>query len=333
MNSILKRTLQITLVVAVSGLIGEGCLRILSPMSEATTMSAQEVEATMGKGFRYDPDLIWYWKELPDEGAGVNRFGFRRTKAMEEKPPEQVTRVITLGDSQAFGGGVRLEQTFAHIAEEKLGEDWEIINAGLSGYRSLNVYRLLRLRLQHFDPDVLVVDCMPKDSPREFRPLQGKPLGNDPFGEWKWKSRLYYFSQLMLRVVGLRTWESLPWPLHLHQLRDQDSESDAMAYRSDPTLGNLDLIGNWAKNNDIEVVFMTYPFQESPQKVGCHTWEDALPNGFPVFDACAELMNHDTPASELFLDKNHLSPAGNRVVGEALSRFLGQELGASTAND
>jgi hypothetical protein len=252
---------------------------------------------------------------------------------MTEKPVEGRTRVIALGDSQTFGGGVRTHETFAHIAEQALGDTWEILNGGLSGYRSLNIYRLLRLRLHHFQPDILLIDCMPKDSQREHRPLKGTPLGGDRFGEWKWKSRLYYFSQLLLRVAGLRNWESLPWPLQLHNIREEGKQSGEASYRDNPNLGNLDLIGHWAQEQGIQVVFMTYPYMESPERTGCHTWEGALPEDFPVFDACAALNADEQPAESLFLDKNHFSAEGNRVIGEALAHFLQEELEAGTPKD
>ena len=57
-------------------------------------------------GFRYDRDLMWYWTSLPHERMGVNAVGFRRSKSMMVQKPVNVTRVIALGDSQVYGGGV-----------------------------------------------------------------------------------------------------------------------------------------------------------------------------------------------------------------------------------
>ena len=47
-----------------------------------------------------------------------------------------------------------------------------------------------------------------------------------------------------------------------------------------------------------------------------------LPEGAVILLVCQALIAHGGPASALFLDNNHLSAEGKRVVGEALARGL-----------
>lgn len=322
MGSLLRRFLKAGLALLIFLVLAELGLQAIFSSKRSASMSQEEMQAHLGQGFRYDPDLYWYWDQLPDETAGVNIHGFRRSESMSKIAPDGIRRVIAVGDSQTFGGGVELGQAFPDYAEDALGEGWEVLNAGLSGYRSLNAYRLLRLKLVHYQPDYLLVDCMPKDSPRENGPLAQASVGSGQFDEWVWNSRLYYFSQLMLRVAGVRPWESLPWPLQLHEIRERLVDPSQGDLRNSPDMGNLDLIGHYAAKKGIQAIFMRYPYAENRGTVGCHAWPGSMPEGFPVFDACAALQADGREAKALFIDKNHLTVEGNRVVGKALAQFL-----------
>ncbi|MCK6505166.1 hypothetical protein L6R53_17505 [Myxococcota bacterium] len=303
-------------------LLAEGALRLLFPVGRRASMAEDEVQAHMGYGFAYDPDLYWYWKDLPDPTAGIDAHGFRRREPIEQVPPPGVRRVITLGDSQTFGGGVPADQAFPNQAEELLGDGWEVLNAGISGYRSLNIYRLVRKRLMAYQPHYLLIDAMPKDSPREDGPLVERKVAGQGVGEALWNSRVYYFGQLTLRLTGLRPWETLPWPLQLHEVRTRLVDPSQGDLRTSPDMGNHDLIGRYARQQGTEVIFMRYPVQQPDGTVGCMAWEGSLPEGYPVFDACAVLSADGRHSSELFIDNNHLRPEGNRVVATALAAFL-----------
>lgn len=303
-------------------LLAEGALRLMFPVGRRATMNAAEVEAHMGYGYAYDPDLYWYWKDLPDPTAGIDAYGFRRSEPIQPVPPPGVRRVITLGDSQTFGGGVPAEQAFPNVTEELLGEGWEVLNAGISGYRSLNIYRLIRKRLMAYQPHYLLIDAMPKDSPREDGPLVERGVSGGRVGEALWNSRVYYFGQLTLRLSGLRPWETLPWPLQLHEVRTRLVDPSQGDLRNSPDMGNHDLIGRFARQQGVEVIFMRYPVQQADGTVGCMAWEGSLPEDFPIFDACGVLSADGRPSSELFIDNNHLRPEGNVVVATALAAFL-----------
>lgn len=296
-------------------------LRVVLPDSRSAAIADAEVQAHLGQGFQYDPDLYWYWKHLPDPTAQVDAHGFRRTTPMAQPKPPGLRRAVVLGDSQAFGGGVGAEETMSFYAEEELGGDWEVLNAGLSGYRSLNVYRLLRKRIGAVDPDVVVIDCMPKDSAREDGPLVEEAVGSSGIGELLWRSRVYYFGQLMVRAAGLAPWETLPWPLQLHTVR-QELDPMKTDLRDSPYMGNLDLIARWAHDQGITPVFMRYPVTDDGETVKCMAWDGSMPVGEVVFDACGILTADGRPARELFIDHNHLTVEGNRVLGEALAETL-----------
>lgn len=48
-----------------------------------------------------------------------------------------------------------------------------MINAGLSGYRSIQALRLMQGQLASFEPDFAGIDCQGRDAPHDALPPQG----------------------------------------------------------------------------------------------------------------------------------------------------------------
>ena len=309
----LRRALLGALCAPVAVVVAELALRVLIPLGAGP--AALEADSPQSRQpYRYDPDLFWYWDKLPDPVAEIDKDGFRRKKPVDRAPPPGVTRVALLGDSQAQGAGVAHKQTFAHLTEQALGEGWELLNAGNTGYRSLHVLRLLRLRVGAFAPHGVIIDCMPRDSERETRALLGQPL--DERGrvrELLWHSRLYLVGQVILRLSGARSWESMPFPVQLPVVRDRLGPPQ-------PERGNLDLIQAWGDENNVRVIFMTYPRKSS--HIHCATGPAELPPGARVFDPCPALLQSGLSKDELFIDVNHLQPRGHAIIAEALTAAL-----------
>ena len=112
----------------------------------------------------WDPDAELFWRLKPNmERLGTNRYGLRGADFPVEKPPG-VLRVVSIGDSSAFGcasPNLRPEETYAARLESLLNEHdsthrWHVINAGVPGYTSLQGLRYLP-RLERFAPDAIVV--------------------------------------------------------------------------------------------------------------------------------------------------------------------------------
>ncbi|MDP2313948.1 MAG: SGNH/GDSL hydrolase family protein [Pseudomonadota bacterium] len=310
--------LVLGVVVAIVVLLAvEGVLRVTLPVVRTATLPDTMIRAHLeNAGFRYDPDLYWYWSMLPSAAMQINEHGFRRLKPMTQAKPAEVTRVVTFGDSQTLGAGVGPEETYSAVAERLLneagegGESWEVLNAGISGFRSLNVYRLLQRRIEAFDPDIVVIDCMPYDSPRDDGALVGRPIGSaaTQVRAAMWQSRLYYVMRLGVEKAR---------PDRARWLDRAPLQGDALGH------GNHDLIAEWGKERGVTVVFVQYPVSENDWRLGCHTLPAELPGDLPVVPACDALKADGRAARALFQDRNHLTVAGNEVVGKALAEVVG----------
>ncbi len=290
--------------------LGEGLLRVAFPLARTATLPEGMIRVHMNvAGFRYDKDLYWYWQHLPSPGMQINEHGFRRVDPMTLEKPPGVTRAVVLGDSQTLGAGVEAAETFSAVAEETLGTGWEVLNAGISGYRSLNVYRLLQRRIEAFAPDMIVLNCMPFDSPRDDGPIQTAPDRSSRLRQILWHSRIYY---LLRHAVEKSRADRSRW-LDTEQTFEPQHEGNH---------GNHDLIAAWAAERGIQVAFMEYAVTNDQWYLGCHTRANELPPGPALVPACQVLASSGHTGQELFLDRNHMTPLGNRIVGGALATTL-----------
>ena len=91
----------------------------------------------------------------------INGHGFRGDEVPVEKRAGMF-RILVLGDSVAFGQGVREEDTFSKQLEGLLNEDpsgptVEVLNAGVRGYNTFQELLLLKEGGLAFDPDLVLV--------------------------------------------------------------------------------------------------------------------------------------------------------------------------------
>ncbi len=110
-----------------------------------------------------DDDLFWRLKpgaELPHSQERVSAQGFRGPDFRREKPPA-VRRIVCLGDSCTFGFFVPEARTFARRLECRLSGDeasrYEVLNLGVPGYSTYQIWRSLVTRSRDFHPDAVVV--------------------------------------------------------------------------------------------------------------------------------------------------------------------------------
>jgi lysophospholipase L1-like esterase len=109
-----------------------------------------------------DPNLFWRMKAgalQPGMSERISRQGFRG-RDFETAKPAGTRRILFLGDSNTFGIGVDVEETFSSLLEPWLngsGTRYETINLGVPGYSVYQMARLLELQGLALSPDLVVV--------------------------------------------------------------------------------------------------------------------------------------------------------------------------------
>lgn len=78
--------------------------------------------------------------------------------------------VLVLGDSLSAGYGIRLEQSWPALLQQRLGSDWRVVNASQSGETTAGGLTRLAPALQQHRPAVVIVELGANDG------LRGLPV-------------------------------------------------------------------------------------------------------------------------------------------------------------
>ena len=144
--------------------------------SEKDTTSLTDInqEVTWGHALRLSSNFERIYEFIPESrftflGAPVriNSQGFR-DREYHAKKPDQVVRVVGIGDSVMFGWGVEEAESFLGVAEARLNSaqtshKYEIINCAAPGYNTTMEVATLEDKGLGFQPDLVVVSYVAND--------------------------------------------------------------------------------------------------------------------------------------------------------------------------
>lgn len=294
-------------------------LRLFTQQIAAVAIPSDEIyNHIQGGGLQYHEELGWEWASPPIDALQLNEYGFRYGDISVDKPPNTF-RAFTIGDSQTHGAGVIGSLSYTGLAETRLrlrappGLRVELVNAACNGYSSLQALRLIRVRLLEFDPDLVVIDCMARDSERDH-----------DVGPRKWRThidRVLFHSRIYILLTGVLQ-RSSPMGAHRYGFhgptrRTMGAVDDLEGY------GNHDLIAELAQEEGFALIFGNYPMWNTREDaVQCMAPDFALPEGVPIARFCEALEETGLPMPELFLDGNHLTLTGNKIVADALAEAV-----------
>jgi len=97
----------------------------------------------------------------------INSLGMRDEERARRKPPGS-HRSLVLGDSEVFGWGVAQNEAFPAVLERLLQErhperTFEVLNAGVPGYNSVQEVRVFELRADELAPDLVLINYVDND--------------------------------------------------------------------------------------------------------------------------------------------------------------------------
>jgi lysophospholipase L1-like esterase len=123
----------------------------------------QNIHATLHPGETEDEQLLW--KNLPgyserDENGPINSHGFRGEEVRMERAPG-LFRVLSLGESSAFGDGVLAHETYASVLESTLRARGitgaQVLNAGVRAWSTYQVLLYLTAEIDEIKPDLVLI--------------------------------------------------------------------------------------------------------------------------------------------------------------------------------
>ena len=289
----------------------------------------------------YSPDPHVYWRLKPNQDCftkigrkpvHINSHGTRGGEFQIPKPND-VVRILCLGDSVTFGWGLSEEETYAKILERRLqqeikdGRRIEVINAGVNAwsYPQLSIY--LREYGLRFQPDYVVLaganlwTQFSEDSDPEF------------VKKFMWRVRLKNFLRrfaLYHYVVEVQLEDF--YQKHRTRFVPVDPKQDQMfkeQQKSDPDAYFRDVIDRFCQiaiTNGVKPLVLHTPVQTDLEKgvdgaVLPSKRQIAQKLNIPLVDPTAEMKEK---AGSLYLEADpvHYNASGSEIIARHLSEAL-----------
>ena len=286
--------------------------------------------------FSYGYDRDSGFVETNDGRVHLVRAGGRRfyPQTFELRCPADTFRVMVIGDSVPRGPS--LKQAYAYQLQEVLrdrGIKAEVINLAVPGFGVRRTQLVMRKILQ-YDPSLIILhlnDSNEYEDEREYRRSQ----------DFKgWHPRHWLMKSFILaRAYEIKT-EKVLWRLLPDKIRCQNAVNDADAeVQACLDQGKQELWKKlvWEKTDEtvalarekgIPLVLLTQGDFDNG-RITDHDL-DVLgrslegPGIFLV--SMKELFSHLEPLKDYFADSSHLTPAGHRVLTQALTDLIHQRL-------
>jgi lysophospholipase L1-like esterase len=167
-NRMFKRVLLLIGTLCLFFLAAELVTRIVMPNSVKLRAMHQPDEKL---GFKLVPNYFMEYESSEYSTIiKINAKGFRDREYKVAKE-SSVYRIIMLGDSQIFGLGVDLKESYPKVLETILNENndrgiisqYEVVNAGVDGYGTEQEYMYLKELGAIYKPDLVIVGLTVND--------------------------------------------------------------------------------------------------------------------------------------------------------------------------
>lgn len=278
----------------------------------------------------------------------INAKGLRGPE-LDYVKPEEVARILYLGDSVTFGFMIEdWQRTFPYQVQALLDRRWgytiETINAGVGGYSTWQEYLYLADEGVRYEPDLVVVSFVLNDVTEKFDLIrfgganEGWQLRNSALtalDRLSNRSSIAYFARDLGR--RLRFGSDVAKGAVRHELlnvraiaEEPDRADVRRAWKL--TLENLQKIFALCEERRIRVLLVIFPyrfqFEDSPRLAAPQRelTRYAAARGVPTLDLLPllseRMSDRELSPQMIFLGENHLSPIGGRLVADAIASFI-----------
>src|SRR5215470_10471180 len=156
---ILRKLLMSAISVALTLVSLEIAIRIVNPQDPSFWDSS---------AFRRVAKESPYLENIPGGHAtftgvsvAINSLGLRGAEVSIPKPAGTI-RIVSVGDSIAFGYGIPVNDTYGNVLERRLNENggsahYEVLNGGIIGGSLADYQHLLDQKAAQLQPDVVII--------------------------------------------------------------------------------------------------------------------------------------------------------------------------------
>ncbi len=300
-------------------------------------------ELSYPRYYKKDSELFWRirpnqtikGKFFVDGVYQINSKGYREREFSTEKTPG-TTRIICLGNSCTFGWKVNLDQTYPKVLEKLLNQnlpqpEFEVIDAGMTGYSTFQGVRFLKREILAFHPDIITFSYGWNDmcpSEREDKDQKFPPQWLLNLDDFLSQSRFYSF--LKFEIMSLL------------KSRKQTQNEKKIVYRVSlkDYQTNLKELAKIAESAGIKVFFLSSPVSSAKVFLGPgKTSKPHIANKYynkALKETTSELSLPLMDVALLFEDRGdlydngreefiHYNSKGHQVIADAIYRYFQEQ--------
>jgi len=256
-----------------------------------------DIEAYRDVGLVSDAGRGWKW-----EGEVL----FRGPREVAPEKPSGIYRIITTGDSCAWGAMVDDEMTWSAVLEQALREIYgddrvEVLNAGVVGYGPDQVTRLIEDKLRLFAPDLIVYYGTGGEAANWTR---GKRKSLAP-GLEGWRAWLFRSKFFLVLSHALRSRRPPPEPTSILQQSDRIRRMIAAA-----------------SDAGAKLLLVEYPFVTPDGRLDSDIAGRGLRFDVPVVRTYKALTGIERPVRDIIFDHVHPTALGHALIGRRVAEEI-----------
>lgn len=281
----------------------------------------------------------------------TNSLGLRGPEIGPKQPGE--FRILSLGESSAFGAGVEVQESYAALLQDHLnksshGEKYTVINAAVSAYSSFQSRIYLEHRGLQLKPDMVLIyhelaDFLPTTNREALAPdRMGLPMSDKQLFE----SQSQTLNRRLLEWSALyRLFSKLATEYRIGRLQQTGENQSAEHIHVPPTLKevstpegvrelnlparvppedrreNLEKILALCTANGAQLVVLHPSYAES-ERHECDLTEFCREFNVPIFDVYDCLHPAGATAGAMYWDLWHPNAKGHACIADSLFNFL-----------
>jgi len=258
-----------------------------------------------------------------------NSEGWRDSEHDIEKP-DDVVRILGLGDSYSFGQGVKPEHLFLTHLESLLekqtdGRQFETINTGQPGYNTVMEKGLLEARGFDYSPDLVLLSFVPND-------VEPNIYSNRPKVEFLEAFTTSYADQDWLSKHS-ELWMLARRKVLRYSAGQSYLQNSIDSYLNEPEKWNrcrdaLTGIRDLCNQNDCKLAVAIFPFfvnlnGEYPfQPIHDHVRSFCQESEIPVVDLRESFRDFEGPELWVHPTDQHPNEQAHRIAAESISKFF-----------
>lgn len=318
----MKKTLKLFLAVVFIFSLVELFLRFSPIVSKATAKTFMIFSTDKGfciengviprDHFLFARDYYLFWKVKHvswDEFHAINKQGFRG-KVISSPKPKGVFRIFVIGDSCAFGNALKHTQAYPFYLEGLLNQPknkvaYEVVNAGVPGYSSLQGLRHLERDILPYQPDLVIASFGWNDTwPAVFY------TDKEQKSPYYLSTAIYNMLQHSLVFLYLENIASVSIAKMSAFLVKNDKKTEKRSrVPEDDFVKNLTAIESLGRRKHFKVIFLNQPARQLVTHHYDYLIRRVCSEQNAIFlDLLPAFISSGRPAEELFLDANHYSP-------------------------